>query len=58
MGARREVLNAVFGAMLTAIFLMAGWLSAENSFWTNCISAFVVYFIARIIALVLGGRGK
>lgn len=56
MRLRKDILQIVFGALLTALFIQVGILSPANDFWTNVVSSMMVYFVTRILGLMFGGR--
>ena len=58
MSLRRDLLQIVFGALLTALFIQVGVLSQENQFFHNVMASFAVYAVTRFLALVFGGRGR
>lgn len=55
MSLKRELLQAIFGATLTAIFVQFGFLSLDNSFINNVASAVIVYVATRVLGLFFLG---
>ena len=53
---RRDMLQIVFGAILTAMFIQVGILSPNNQFFSNIVASIFVYAVTRILALIFGGR--
>jgi len=56
MRLKKDILQIIFGALLTALFIQMGILSPANDFWSNVISSMLVYFASRILSFMLGGR--
>ena len=56
MTLRRDLLQIVFGALLTALFIQIGILSPDNQFFSNIVASIFVYTATRILALIFGGR--
>jgi len=50
------MLQIVFGAILTAMFIQVGILSPNNQFFSNIVASIFVYAVTRILALIFGGR--
>jgi len=55
MTLKRDILQILFGSILTALFIQVGVLSPANDFWTNVVSALVVYIVTRFLGFVFGG---
>jgi hypothetical protein len=58
MGLKWDILNVVFGSLLTALFLQVGFLSQNNPFWDNTLSACVIMIASRALSLVFGGKKR
>jgi len=58
MGLKLDILNIVFGSLLTALFLQVGFLSQKNQFWDNAISACVIMITSRALSFVFGGKKR
>ena len=56
MTLRRDLLQIVFGAILTALFIQMGILSPNNQFFSNIVASVFVYTVTRVLALIFGGR--
>ena len=56
MTLRRDLLQIVFGAILTALFIQMGVLSPNNQFFSNIVASVFVYTVTRVLALIFGGR--